>query len=611
MKSIEKNKKGTMSIVFKLAQPKKYAFMLFAAFSIILTAINIFPQFILRRIVDVSIPLQDKPSFYYLTGIYLILTSLYIIGSMYLRLSVEKDSIKIVSDLKVRMFSHLTHVNIDYFHKNPVGKLLTRLESDIEQVRVVFYFLLVTILSEICQFLVVLVIIFVVDYRVAVWLLIPVSIMVVLSYLFQKIVQPMIIKVRKKISEITGYAAESISGVRTIQAFRSEPDFKKRFFALSKDRMIKERKSFFTLIYFSRGIEAVAFISNWLVVFLFALLVQARLGVSTGTIIMFTTLLSYALSPLSFIAEQIGEIQKAFASLHRIDDVMNVKREEGVNINTLVKDEESYEEKEKEIQNTLSQNKIIKEGIEFKDVWFAYDDENWVLKGVSFYLPKGKSLAIIGPTGCGKTTMIKLLFNFYKPQKGSIYIDGKDINEFSLHEIRAYMGLVQQENHLFTGNIKDNITLKNDMIKEEEIKKSSELVGSYEFIEKRENGYEAVVNEKGMNYSAGERQLIAFTRCIAYNRPMLILDEATSNIDTNSEKLIQNTITKLLSSHNKTCIIIAHRLSTIMNADEIIVMDSGKIIERGNHKVLIETDGIYKQYFKYQVASDNSKNVAI
>jgi len=537
------------------------------------------------------------------------------IGKFSQRLNVEKASIEIVSDLKVRMFSHLTRAKLDFFHRNPVGRLLTRIESDVEGLRLVFQFLMVTVFGDAIQSIAAFTFMFIVDFRVAGWLMIPVIVIVIGSVLYQKFARPRIVELRKKIAKITGYIAESITGIRTIQAFKNEKDFERRFEEQVEHRRMEQIKIFMMLLLYFRGAFTMQRLGSWIIVFTFGLLTQSATDVSIGTLVMFTTLVTIAITPLRIISEQFGQIQQAFASLERIDHIMNLEREDNKKLYTLVKEDQDLVQKDIDIQRAIAKTKTIEKGIEFRDVWFSYDyyskaDEDlseseveWVLKGISFSLPTGKSLALIGPTGCGKTTIIKLLFRFYEPQKGTILLDGKDIKEYSLHELRSYIGLVQQENHLFPGTIKDNITLDNKNIVEDRISDYAARVGSNLFIEKREGNYGAEVKERGINFSSGEKQLIAFTRCMVYDRPVLILDEATSNIDAHSEKLIQRTIINMLES-NKTSIMIAHRLSTIRHASQILVMENGKILERGNHEELLEKEGKYKQYFKYQLSEN-------
>ena len=617
-----------LRLVYNLGKSKKKVFIVFALLSIVFAGMQLIAQNMPRLIVDLAEGLEGSPTgedmqrFIIYAGLYLGLMLLLILGRVLQRINVEKASISIVSDLKVRMFSHLTKARLQFFHRNPVGRLLTRVEADTERLRLVFRFLMVTVFGDATQSLAAFVFMFIYDFSLAVWLMIPVGFIFLTSFIYQKVARPRLVRLRKKISEITGYIAESISGIRTIQAFKNEEDFKRRFEDEVEYRRREELKVFAMLLVYFRSAFMFQRFAAWIVVFVFALLTRGQTGASIGTLVMFTTLVNIAVMPLRVISEQIGMIQEAFASLERIDGIMHLKREDSKELYTLVKEQEDLVERNKELQKVITQTKSIKNGIVFDNVWFTYkyesesgedkatnidlsteDEEDWVLKGISFKLKAGRSLALIGPTGCGKTTIIKLLFRFYEPQKGRILLDGKDIREYPIHELRAYMGLVQQENHLFTGTIKDNITLDNPNISRNKIIEASKQVGSDSFIEKRQGGYDAEVTEKGGNYSSGEKQLVAFTRCMVYDRPILILDEATSNIDANSERLIQQTILNMLES-NKTSIMIAHRLSTIRHSDQIIVMDKGLILERGNHEELIAKDGRYKQYFQYQFSEN-------
>jgi ATP-binding cassette subfamily B protein len=617
-----------LRLVYNLGKSKKKVFIVFALLSIVFAGMQLIAQNMPRLIVDLAEGLEGSPTgedmqrFFVYAGLYFGLMLLLILGRVLQRINVEKASISIVSDLKVRMFSHLTKARLQFFHRNPVGRLLTRVEADTERLRLVFRFLMVTVFGDATQSVAAFVFMFIYDFSLAIWLMIPVGFIFLTSFIYQKVARPRLVRLRKKISEITGYIAESISGIRTIQAFKNEEDFKSRFEDEVEYRRREELKVFAMLLVYFRSAFMFQRFAAWIVVFVFALLTQGQTGASIGTLVMFTTLVNIAVMPLRVISEQIGMIQEAFASLERIDGIMHLKREDSKELYTLVKEQEDLVERNKELQKVISETKSIKHGIEFDNVWFTYkyesesgedkstnidlsteDEEDWVLKGISFKLKAGRSLALIGPTGCGKTTIIKLLFRFYEPQKGRILLDGKDIRDYPIHELRAYMGLVQQENHLFTGTIEDNITLDNPNISRDKIVEASKQVGSDSFIEKRQGGYDAEVTEKGGNYSSGEKQLVAFTRCMVYDRPILILDEATSNIDANSERLIQQTILNMLES-NKTSIMIAHRLSTIRHSDQIIVMDKGRILERGNHEQLIAKDGRYKQYFQYQFSEN-------
>lgn len=578
---------------------------------------------------------NNYTTFFLLAALYLILMVSETFGRFITLITVEKASIEIVSNLKVRMFHHLTKIKLDFFHRNPVGRLIARVEGDVEKLRLVFSFLMVNIFGFALQSIAFFIYLFIYNFSMTIWLLIPVGLMLISSVIYQKLARPRIVKLRKKVAQITGYIAESITGIRTIQAFRNEKDFKQRFSNQVEEWRKEQLKIFFMLLVYFRGTIMLERLARWTIIFVFGLVTQSQTGATIGELIMFTSLVTFAVFPIRMIFERLGQIQEAFANLERIDGIMNLKREDGKTLYTLTEQKQDLVQNEKNIQKALSKTKILNMGIEFDNVWFAYDEKDsseidkkifghksdaskksnnksksgngktkkepeWVLKGVSFFIPAGQSLALIGATGCGKTTIVKLLFRFYEPQKGRILLDGKDIRDYSLHELRAYIGLVQQENHLFPGTIKENITLDNDMVPEQKILERAKQVGSNLFIEKREDGYDSEVKEKGMNYSSGEKQLIAFTRCMVYNRPVLILDEATSNIDVNSEKLIQNTIVNMLGL-NKTSIIIAHRLSTIRHANNIIVLDAGKVLESGNHDELIALNGKYKQYFKYQL----------
>ncbi len=615
-------KKGNLfkylRIVFNLGKAKGKVFIFFAFISILLTGMNLIAQNMPKLIID-SVTLTENTSkdyntFFIYASIYFVLMMIIVFGRIIQKLRLEKSSIEIISDLKVRMFSHLTKAKLDFFHRNPVGRLITRIESDVENLRLVFQFLMVTIVGDILQSIAVFIYMFIVDLKLSIWLTIPVIIILISSVIYQKIARPRILKLRRKIAEITGYIAESITGIRTIQAFRSEKDFEERFSKQVEYRRKEELKIFFMLLVYFRSAVMMENVSSWLVILIFGILTQGVTNASIGTLVMFSTLVTIAISPIRIISEQFGQIQLAFASLERVDNIMKLEREDNEQSYTLIKENQN-DIVIQTIKDNTSEGKQIKHGIEFKDVWFAYEDTSedksetetkpeWVLKGVSFFLPAGKSMAIIGPTGCGKTTIIKLIFRFYEPQKGEILLDGKNINEYSLFELRTYIGLVQQETHLFPGTIRDNITLDNKDIPDDKIIEGAEKVGSDLFIEKRRDNYDAEVVERGMNFSSGEKQLIAFTRCIVYDKPLIILDEATSNIDATSEMLIQKTISDLQAS-NKTSIMIAHRLSTIRNADIIIVMENGNILEQGNHRELMSLNGRYKQYFKYQFAENN------
>ncbi len=484
----------------------------------------------------------------------------------------------IIKDMRTQLFQHLLHFKMQYFNKSAVGKLVTRVVSDIETIASVFGQGLFMIISDLLKMLVVAIVMLWMNWQLALIVFAILPILIFATKVFQKAMKSAFQEVRTEVANLNSFVQERITGMRIIQLFTREKieydNFKK---INNKHKKAWIKTVWYNSIFFPIA-EVLPSIAIGLVVWYGGLNAAVDGSITVGEIISFIMMNNMLFRPLRQIADKFNTLQMGMVAAERVFKIIDAN----------------------EIEIDLGNNKIASfEGnVSFKDVRFSYVKNEEVIKGISFDVNAGDTVAIVGATGAGKSTIINLLNRFYTIDKGLIKIDGIDISEYHLHELRSQIAVVLQDVFLFSDSIFNNITLKDTSISLEEVQSAAKEIGIHDFIMSLPNGYHYNVKERGVMLSVGQRQLIAFLRASVSKPSILILDEATSSIDSQSERLIQEATEKI--TKNRTSIIIAHRLATIKKADMIIVMENGKIVEQGTHKELLEKKGYYSRLYNIQ-----------
>ena len=491
--------------------------------------------------------------------------------------TLQNSGQRIIYRLRREIFEHIENMSLNQFNEMPVGSLVTRVTSYTASMSDLFTGVLVRILRDITTLVGVYVIMFVISPSLATSLLGVIAVVFAISYVFSKIVRGFFRKERACISDINTFLNENLAGMKLTQVFNQEKTKEEQF--LEKNEALRKQR-FNVIKAFGVYRPLISFIYTCSIALCFAQ--GIRLGLSSGEIVAFYLYLSKFFNPIQNLADQLNALQKALTASERIFNLLDVK------------------------PDVLDKPDAIKidrfEGrIEFKNVWFAYKDDNWILKDVSFVIEPKQTCAFVGATGAGKTTILSLIVRNYEVQKGEILIDGININDIEISSLRRAIGQMLQDVFLFSGTIKDNITLHDDSFTQEEVEDACRYVSADTFIERLPDKYEEEIIEKGENLSQGQRQLLSFARTVIHKPQILILDEATANIDTETEVLIQQSLEKMKSIG--TMLVVAHRLSTIQHADQIIVLQNGRIVEKGDHQQLLKNRGYY--YKLYQLQFEN------
>jgi len=484
---------------------------------------------------------------------------------------------KIMFDIRNQLFEHVQRMNMSYFDKNSSGRILTRITHDVESLNELFSGMLVNIFRDSVMIVGIVAAMAMMNVHLTMIALLSLPLIAVVTIFYHKAARENFMNMKSLIGRINGFLAENITGMRVVQIFHREKEKFEEFIKLDKSYFASSLRE---VILNSLCRPIVDVINNLTIAALiwFSIGNMNQGGIEIGVLFAFITYVRQFFQPISDIAERYTGMQSAFVSADRVFQIIdNTGQREQLHIG-------------RTLEETSGE-------IEFKDVWFAYEKDNWVLKGVSFKILPGEVVAFVGETGAGKSTIVGLISRFYEIQSGEILLDGININEYKLNDLRRQVAVVLQDVFLFSGNVKSNIRLKNKDISDSDIRQAAKRIGADIFIDSLTNGFDEEVKERGCTMSAGQRQLISFARAIAFDPSVLVLDEPTSNIDAESEKMIQEGIIKL--SRGRTCIIVAHRLSTIRNADNIIVIHDGQIVEMGSHESLMKLNGMYAQ-FNYQ-----------
>jgi ATP-binding cassette subfamily B protein len=571
-----------------LAYMKPYTKQLIVVFALMLISVlvQLLPSLMLGITIDnVSSDAARSEKIYNLIIVGVIFVVLMLGGNWiaYIQsIMLQKIGQQTVVKLREDIFTHIENLSIEQINELPVGKLVTRVTNDTNAISEMYTSVSVDLIKNILYLIGILVMIMVINIQMALIVIFAMPVVIIASVLFRKYSRTTYREVRANVSEVNAYLSENLSGMKITQIFNQEDkkneEFKQRNQALRKSylREILVFGIYRPSIY---GVSAVALVAT-----LYLGYQNVVAGIMTaGFLYTFYNYVSDFFQPIQQIAEQFNTLQNAFASAEKIFDVLDTKP--------------AIEDKKDAIEIDAFSGSI-----EFKDVWFSYIPDEWVLKGISFKVNPGDTVAFVGATGSGKTTILNLIVRNYEIQKGQILIDGIDIRDIKRSSLRKQIGQMLQDVFLFSGSIENNISLNNEEIPFEEIKGASEYVGANTFIDKLPDGYKHVVLERGNNFSSGQRQLISFARAIVYKPSLMILDEATANIDSETEELIQESLEKMMNI--STMLIVAHRLSTIQHSDKIIVMQKGEIKEMGSHQDLLKEKGLY--YNLYQLQYDET-----
>ena len=490
----------------------------------------------------------------------------------------QKMGQQIVYKLREETFTHIHSLSLSFFNTTPVGKLVTRVSNDTEAVNELFSTILVKLFKNVVKIIGYAVVMLSINVKMAgiSFLLLP--LVAILTFVFRHLSRKAYQITRNKITELNTFLSEHISGMKLIQIFAREKEKYSEFEGKSMELYRANFREIMTFAIFRPSIYLVSVIAMILVIRTGSLSVLNG-SLSLGTLFVFITYISSFFEPIQELSEQLGTLQSSIASAEKIFSVLDVKPEIVSPANPAP-------------VNILGE-------IEFRHVWFAYEEENYILKDVSFVIHPGEKAAFVGATGAGKSTILNLIGRYFDIQKGQILIDGIDIHEIDLDVLRGAIGQVQQDVFIFTGDIKSNISLNNEAISPDDVRRAAEIVNADPFIQKLPHGYDEPVTERGSTLSAGQRQLLSFARTLAYDPKILVLDEATANIDTETETLITQALARLMDG--RTTIMVAHRLSTIQHADKIIVMHHGEIKESGTHQELLAKDGLYKKLYELQL----------
>ena len=488
----------------------------------------------------------------------------------------------IIKDIRIKLFSHLQNFKLQFFDKTPIGRIVTRNVSDIETIADIFGQGIAAIIGDILQLFGIVVLMFYINWKLTLISLATLPFLFLTTYIFKEKVKLSFNNVRNAVANLNSYVQEHIIGMNIVQIFGNEEKEYKRFKDINETHLKANLKAVLYYSIYFPVMELFTSIGLGLLIWYGSNQLFSE-EVTLGVLVAFIMYLQLFFRPIRSIADRFNTLQMGVVSSKRIFDLLD--RNEEIDSN----------EKLKDIQ--------LNGDLEFKDVWFAYNDEEYVLKNISFKINSGESVGFVGSTGSGKTSIINLINRFYDFQKGTILVDGNDIKDYNLSSLRSNLGMVSQDVFLFSDSIYNNITLFNDSIKEDEVWNAIKKVGAEKFINKLPNGLQFDVKERGISLSVGQRQLISCIRIMLYDPKIILLDEATSSIDSESETMIQKAISEILK--NRTSIVVAHRLSTIKEVDKIVVIDSGEIKEIGNHKDLIQSNGFYKKLYEMQY-----KNIA-
>ena len=581
---MKENKTGKVldiSLLFRViafAKPYKKQFIIATISAIILSFLGPLRPMLINHAIDNFIIISDPENLFKIT--LLLIALLFTEGFIqffYIYLSTWIGQ-NVILDLRRKIFKHIMSLKMKFFDKTPIGTLVTRAVSDIETIADIFSQGLLVIIAELLKLIIVLIFMFYTDWRLSLVTLLTIPVLLVATAWFKRNIKASFQDVRDKVSSINSFVQEHIVGMNIVQIFNREQAEFKKFKKINSEHRDAHLRSIFYYAVFFPVVEVLSAVSIGLVVWYGGQGIISGKEITIGEIIAFIIYIQMMFRPIRQLADRFNILQMGIVGSERVFRVIDT-------------DEKIENDGKIEVSDLAGD-------ISFENVWFRYKKDQWILKDLSFSIKSGNFLALVGHTGAGKSSIIRILNRFYEIEKGNIKIDNISIKNLTLESLRNNIALVQQEVFLFSDSIFNNISLYEENISEELIIRSSKEIGIYDFIMSLPNGFNYVVGERGVTLSSGQRQLIAFLRVYVRNPKILILDEATASIDSSTEKLIQNALDKL--SKNRTTIVIAHRLSTIVKADKILLLEEGKIKEQGTHKSLLKLNGEYTKMYNHQ-----------
>ena len=585
LSSMEESVQGhVFGRLLKYAAPYWWQFLLCLLLVLGITLIEIYRPILTGKAIDLFSESADFSEIAGLSVQYIVVLVLGFVFNFLNTWILQLTGQTIIYNIRQEVFEHVHKLSMRFFDITPVGKIVTRVTNDVEALNEMYTQILVRLIKNIAKIVGLMVVMFLLNAKLALLALCLMPLIVVLTIVFKTISKTTYRIVRTKLTALNTYLSEHLSGMKVIQIFAKEHEKDMEFKDRARDLFHASYREMLVFAIFRPLMYILSIVALCIILGAGSNIVLEGV-ITAGTLYIFSDYIRSFFEPIQELAEQFSTLQSAMASAEKIFTILDE--------DPLVKNPEQPVELGK-----------VKGCIQFENVWFAYQGEDWILKDVSFTIEPGQRVAFVGATGAGKSSILNLIGRYYDIQKGRITIDGVDIKEMSTDELRGAIGQVQQDVFMFTGDVKGNIRLKNDNITDAEIKEAARYVNADGFIEQLEHGYDEPVTERGATLSAGQRQLISFARTLAYDPAILVMDEATANIDTETEQLIQEALEKLMQ--NRTTIMVAHRLSTIQHADKIMVMHKGRIRESGTHQELLNQDGIYKKLYELQLASANS-----
>ena len=568
--------------IMTYVNPYKRMFYFTAILSIVLAVVALVRPILIQQTIDENIKTFDANGLLIMTMIligFLLLESVleYLFG--YLGNLLGQ---KVIRDLRNQVFQHVLNFRLKHFDNTPIGQLVTRTVSDIETIAELFSGGILVIIGDLLKIATIISYMFYKQWDLAIMTLVPVPFLFLATSVFKKVIKKAFQEVREEVAKLNTFVQEHVTGMSIVQVFNREEVEMERFDEINKNHRNAHIKTVWAYSVFFPVVDILQAASISLLVW-YGFKEVAEQHATPGMLFSFILFIYMLYRPIRQLADRFNTLQMGMVSSERVFKLLDTQ-DSTLNSGTIT-------------------TKDLKGNIEFKNVWFAYNNEDWVLKNISFKIERGQALALVGATGAGKSSIINLIGRYYEINKGDIFIDGINIKDIELNELRKHISVVLQDVFLFSDTVYNNITLYSNNITEEQVIEAAKKVGAHDFISKLPNGYQYNVKERGALLSAGQRQLISFIRAYVHQPEILILDEATSSIDSESEALIQHA-TEVLTK-DRTSIIVAHRLSTIKNATTILVIDKGEIVEQGNHNELVKKNGYYKKLYDYQFKNES------